>query len=392
MKLIKFQDLKSADLSIDIVCEGGQQKNIGADSISKILPVGNSGGFCPLKINIDKKLPNQIVLYSEGYHLDWPDYFDNTTGIYRYYGDNRMPGPINGKSGNRLLEKVFNLLSNNKRSEIPPFFLFVKNPVNTERDVRFLGVAVPGGKNISSTKALISIWRENNDGRFQNYESLFTVLDINPIPRKWIDDIIQGNGLNSAYCPNVWKQWVNDGIYTPLVVPPQKKTRNKQNQLPPTNDKLGWEMLNNIHAHFPSKKDAIRFERLAADLYQFSDSNVIEIDVTRPSRDGGRDAIGKYRVGSTSNNLIFDFNLEAKCYNPGKNAVGVKATSRLISRIRHRMFGILVTTSYLDSQAYQEIIEDEHPIMIITGIDIIDILRNRGVNNLASLKNWLSKY
>jgi hypothetical protein len=392
MTLIKHQNLQTSDLYVDAIYEGGSQKNIGADPISKILPVGNSGGFRPVKINADKKLPNHIVLYSEGYHLDWPDYLDQTTGIYRYYGDNRLPGPINGKSGNKVLEKVFDLLSKNKRNEIPPFFLFVKNPVNTERDVRFLGIAVPGGRNISSTKGLISIWRESSGGRFQNYESLFTVLDINTVSRKWIDDISKGNILNSNHCPEVWKKWVIDGVYSPLVVPPQKSIRTKQNQLPSITDKTGWEMLKIIHSHFPSKTDAIRFEKLAADLYQSSDSNVISIDVTRPSRDGGRDAIGKYRVGSTENNLIFDFNLEAKCFDPGKTAVGVKATSRLISRIRHRMFGVLVTTSYLDSQAYQEIVEDEHPIMIITGIDIIEILKNMGLNNITLLKLWLSKY
>jgi hypothetical protein len=34
------------------------------------------------------------------------------------------------------------------------------------------------------------------------------------------------------------------------------------------------------------------------------------------------------------------------------SGVGVKGTSRLISRLRHRQFGVLITTSYLDSQAY----------------------------------------
>ena len=151
-------------------------------------------------------------------------------------------------------------------------------------------------------------------------------------------------------------------------------------------------MLKIIHNHFPTKKDAIRFEPLAADLYQASDSGVISIDVTRPSKDGGRDAVGEYRIGNTANNLIFDFNLEAKCYNPGKTGVGVKASSRLISRIRHRMFGVMVTTSHLDSQAYREIVEDEHPIMIITGRDMIEILRNMGINDKTKLNNWLRQY
>ena len=79
--------------------------------------------------------------------------------------------------------------------------------------------------------------------------------------------------------------------------------------------------------------------------------------------------------------------LEAKCY--GKdNSVGVKQMSRLISRIRYRQFGILVTTSYVDSQAYKEVIEDGHPILIITASDIATILRKNGIMK-NNIKEWL---
>ena len=82
------------------------------------------------------------------------------------------------------------------------------------------------------------------------------------------------------------------------------------------------------------------------------------------------------------------FAVEAKCYDLN-NSVGVKETSRLISRIRHRQFGVLVTTSYVDIQAYKEIIEDEHPIAIISGIDIIDILYQNGITNKRILEEYL---
>lgn len=78
------------------------------------------------------------------------------------------------------------------------------------------------------------------------------------------------------------------------------------------------------------------------------------IDVTRSSRDGGRDAIGPLRIGQGPGALLADFALVAKCYTP-PNTVGVREMSRLISRNRHRQFGILVTTSCVDLQAYKEI-------------------------------------
>jgi hypothetical protein len=65
-----------------------------------------------------------------------------------------------------------------------------------------------------------------------------------------------------------------------------------------------------------------------------------------------RDAIGLYRVGVGAGGILLDFSMEAKCYAPG-NSVGVRELSRLISRLRHRQFGVLVTTSHLDLQAYK---------------------------------------
>jgi hypothetical protein len=87
---------------------------------------------------------------------------------------------------------------------------------------------------------------------------------------------------------------------------------------------------------------------------------------------------------------LIDCALEAKCF--GKDhGVGVRPTSRLISRIKHRQFGILVTTSYLDSQAYNEIKEDGHPILIISGKDLIEILRKKGINP-DNILDWLGSF
>ena len=55
--------------------------------------------------------------------------------------------------------------------------------------------------------------------------------------------------------------------------------------------------------------------------------------------------------------------------------------SRLISRIRYRQFGILVTTSFVDNQAYSEVVEDGHPILIVTATDIAGILRSNAINS-----------
>ena len=62
--------------------------------------------------------------------------------------------------------------------------------------------------------------------------------------------------------------------------------------------------------------------------------------------------------------------------------------SRLISRIRYRQFGIIVTTSHVNKQAYEEVVEDGHPILIITASDIAGILRRNAINT-SNIEKYL---
>src|SRR5262249_32654333 len=66
-------------------------------------------------------------------------------------------------------------------------------------------------------------------------------------------------------------------------------------------------------------------------------------------------------------------------------------TSRLISRLRHRQFGVLVTTSHLDAQAYREIREDGHPVVVIAGRDIVDILKSSELDNPLAVQRHLDE-
>jgi len=119
------------------------------------------------------------------------------------------------------------------------------------------------------------------------------------------------------------------------------------------------------------------------------DGNIIIKTITRNVVDGGRDAIGISRVGPAADPIALDFALEAKCYVP-TTSVTVKDLSRLISRLRHRQFGILVTTSYLASQAYQELRSDGHPVVVIAGSDIAAILVKAGLGTPDAVRQWLT--
>jgi hypothetical protein len=94
-------------------------------------------------------------------------------------------------------------------------------------------------------------------------------------------------------------------------------------------------------------------------------------------------------LGLPSDPIRLIFALEAKRY--AKGGVGVHELARLISRLRHREFGVLVTTSYVSRQAYTEIRDDEHPIVVIAAADIVSILKKHGIPDRLAVQAWLQR-
>ena len=93
----------------------------------------------------------------------------------------------------------------NKRYEVPPIFLFSKGVTGFDRI--FKGLLVPGSSNHMETEDLIAIWKTKNNQRFQNYKAIFTLLPVQTITRRWIDDIATGNKL-SQNSPEEWREWI----------------------------------------------------------------------------------------------------------------------------------------------------------------------------------------
>lgn len=390
---VKFEDLEKADLFVDCIYKGGIAPNMSAEPFHKLIPkCENAGGFRKKLREDGSGKYAYIVLYTTMEELEWPDYLEEETGIFRYYGDNREPGrelTDTKKKGNLILETVFALLNEGMHlNDIPPFFIFKKT--GKGRDIQFLGLAAPGNPKISPDKDLVAFWRTIKDKRFQNYEAYFTVLDTGkePIPRKWIEMLIYDHSKSLQYAPDAWKKFIQKGRNGIVALRAPKRfsipTRYEQLQ----SDMEGNACLQIIRNHYDGFKQG--FEECATDIVCKMDSNFQDFVLTRPWRDGGRDAIGHYMLstgGKVNPALKMDCALEAKCYSE-TNGVHVKEMSRLISRIRYRQFGILVTTSFVDSQAYREVVEDGHPILIVTAADIAGILRNNAINSY-NIRDWL---
>ena len=397
---INPQDREKWNLYVDAIYKADpKKKNTSGEVLSKLMGVKNQGGF---RYKGQTATPSFVILFTSGEDVYWRDELDSSLGVLLYYGDNKTPGRDLHKTnlhGNEILRYIFDIASNDDlstRRNLPPVFVFKKA---TGRDVKFLGLAVPGIKGKPKKDWLTAVWGCNRDGdRFQNYKAYFTILNISSgsehqggfgINLAWINDIEKGCAYESKYAPFEWRKYVESKNYTPLLARTEKVIKSKEEQLPSEGVKL--DMLNKIHSYFIDKDRGYSFEKFAADLTQYMDNAVVDIDVTRPFKDGGFDALGKYKIFSNVENVVYvDFYLQAKCYNPLTNSIGVKDTARLISRIKDRQFGILFTTSFIGKQAYEEILEDKHPIVFINGKNIIDyIFDELEIRDIDNLEKWL---
>jgi len=382
VSVFSFDGLGAADLFVDAVYEGARRGNAGDDPLPSLLAVSNQGGF---RYRGTLQQPDLVVLTSSLADVDWPDSLDPETGVFTYYGDNKKPGRSlhdTPRHGNELLRRLFDSAqARSGRSGVPPILVFANT--GTWRDVRFLGLAVPGSLDPHLSEDLVAIWKNVAGRRFQNYRARFTVLDVPVISRNWITDIIAGNA-RSQNAPKLWLDWSSEAEPTPLLAARSVSYRTKLEQLPA--NAAGQRVLKTIHGYFAGRPHD--FEPCAAAIARMSIPGITSHDLTRPSRDGGRDAIGEYRIGAGVTSIVLRFCLEAKCY-AMTNGVGVRQMSRLISRLRHRDFGILVTTSYVDLQTYREIREDAHPIVVIAGADIVDLLRTHGYADADGVLMWL---
>lgn len=211
---VSFEDLNNANLIVDTIYKGGKVSGKASEVLSKLMPgCSNSGGFRKVMRKDGSGLPAFVVLYTSMQELAWPDYLDEETGIFRYYGDNRSPGRAildTPRKGNLLLEFVFECLNSKNGSikDIPPFFVFKKT--GNGWDVQFLGLAAPGNPRISPDKDLVAFWRTIDEKRFQNYEAYFTILDtVEPIDRRWLKELIFNHENSIQYAPSVWKNFIS---------------------------------------------------------------------------------------------------------------------------------------------------------------------------------------
>lgn len=357
----------------------------GINNASGFRPKCRAGGSTDI---VDCAFCILVTNYGES---EWPDRLDAENGLFIYYGDNRSPGTAlsdTGIGGNRLLEHLFELLHSGRRADIPPLLCFENYRDTTGVQMRFLGLACPGGIGVTALEDLVAVWRIKERRRFQNYRALLTILAEELVPRAWLEDVVAGlPAADSAHCPRRWRQWVKTGLYSPLRCERQREPRTREDQMP--HNPREAVVLRAIHEGLSDRE----FEFAAASLTRLIDARFGDLTVTRAVRDGGRDGLGFYRIGHDHHQVLVSVAVEAKKWRTDR-AVGVKPMMRLIARLKHRDVGVFVTTSFFDRQVQRELVEDNHPVLLVTGGDIARILIHHEIVDLSArgkLAAWIEQ-
>ncbi len=327
-----------------------------------------------------------VILVTALAEAQWPDALDLQTGLFVYYGDNRTPNREIAKTpigGNGFLEKHFDRLHTGKREEVTPVLVFQSSP----GVMRFLGLVVPGADGMTSDDDLVAVFRVAEGRRFANYRATFTVLDTMDVSKAWLEDLVGGVvPAKSAHCPKAWRVWVETGKIHALRAAMGPRPRTKAQQEP--QDPAERAVLDTVTEALSARQ----FEFLAREVVALLGRRHIdaaELMVTRASVDGGFDVAGSFVFGHGHHSVRLPLRAEAKKW---KGSIGIKEMKRLISRMRHRFLGVFVTTSWFNEQVQKELIEDEVPIVLVSGGDLARLLLDCGKADPARpdvLTEWL---
>lgn len=313
----------------------------------------------------------------------WKDVFDLDHGHVRYFGDHKPStiGPVGVTPGNKALLDAWELHGSPVRSEreaAPPLLLFRAVPV-----LNAAGVTVHKGHLEFCGAAIIErlemvIQRDPKHARtFPNLVVDLVVINLadqgDILNWHWIDDrrdpaMSAGEALRNA--PDAWCRWVKDGRVALSRVRRRvlsSRVKSSADQKP-ARGSLEEAVLRQIYDHFDGRKH--QFEHLgatvAAQVFERTGARYHRGWLTRAGGDGGMDFVGRLDAGSTDANTPLVVLGQAKCVLP-TSSISPDEVARVVARLRRGWIGVFVTTGVFSKQAQVEVIDDEYPIVLVSG-------------------------
>lgn len=158
--------LADSDLVVDKIYSGLRRGDARDDPPPELLGVSRGGGFRYIGDRSSLSSLRLVVFKTAFNDPDWPDHLDHETGLFIYYGDNKRPGRMlhdTPRGGNLILSHLFSGRHDpGITGHFPAILLFAR--AGEYRDVRFLGLAVPGSTDLGPEDDLVAIWRTAANG------------------------------------------------------------------------------------------------------------------------------------------------------------------------------------------------------------------------------------
>jgi hypothetical protein len=333
----------------------------------------------------------------------WHDIFDIDNGRIRYFGDAKTPGEDpKDRPGNKALLSAFSnhsAIEPEERKNATPLLFFRRTSVNGVRK----GYLSFQGFGVIERVSLISQFDARSQTSFTNYVYDFAVLSLveeNEIfDWAWIN-ARRNPSISDDQClklaPKSWKRWIEGGTSALSVNRRQvskllvTKTRD---QLPPAGSKFD-KILREIYHYYDTKKH--RFEGLAyaitRHLLSRNGGQFVEGWITPSGGDGGADFIGRLDIGSGFGAVRQIVYGQAKCVGISSGVDG-KDIARTVARLKRGWFGVFVTTSYFSEPVQREVIEDEYPVLLVSGLSVAEttyqLMEEHGFSSVSSYLDML---
>jgi hypothetical protein len=341
--------------------------------------IRNMGGIRPLQFTqLTHSVPAYIILVTDQRSTGsssnpWEDIVDLRGGRILYWGDAKFGKKrVNEFVGNRALNTAWEQVIDNNLHLAPPVLHFSK--VRTG-EVRFNGLCV--------LEHLELTWFEDESGRpVRNYRAHLTILDLEIVEVAWLHRRATSDDSKSLVRdgPEAWRRY-QAGIVERLKIW-APNVRSNQAQLPPAGSREA-SVLQELAQMHPTE-----FEAAVVSVFRAQEDVRHTITRTRPTADGGFDFYGSFLLPPPLGYEI-SFLGEAKRF-AVTSAVQPKHVSRLVARLGRGQYGLFVTTSYFTKQTQEEVLSDGYPTSLISGADLVAMMRELRLLKGGSLSpTWL---
>ncbi|WP_308289352.1 restriction endonuclease [Mumia sp. zg.B17] len=142
------------------------------------------------------------------------------------------------------------------------------------------------------------------------------------------------------------------------------------------------QVLQQVYAFFDGRKHAFELlaSKVAAEVLRESGARYREGWLSRSSGDGGVDFIGRIDMGSPAASTPVVALGQAKCILP-RSSISAEQVARVVARLRRGWIGVYVTTGSFSRSAQVEIIDDQYPVVLISGGTLATTIRRMVMAN-----------